>query len=425
MRTFVAIVALLELAACGKHLNAAFCEQNPDDVDCKNAGLTVNDAPAPCTSDMQCAGMPGQTVCDTGKSQCVQCVQGDETTCGAMHCGKDDQCHECVDNSQCAGGVCLPDTLTCLSNDQFRYAAPAPTGSGTACTMLNPCTLAGALMSLDAMHRAIAVAPGDYHEGPLTIDKNAVLIGQGSGGDPSVTKVTLKAGGTGAVITSTAQSVAIDYISVYGGDGDGVTCTSGALTFHQSSSNNNGAHGISSSGGCMLNVDRSQIYTNTVDALFAQSSVLQVENNFMYDNGSGGQDGGAVRLGPATSGTFQFNTVAYNHYKNPSDGGFTCDPGGTVKADFNIFTGDGPKYEYTRGGCEMSTNYVSADASGVAFKHPSPPYDLHLTQNSPNDPAAGMPIRDNSNSVCIGLDIDGDARPYNMFCDLGADEYHP
>jgi len=413
------LVALALLAACGKHLNAEFCAQNPKDPDCLNAGLTVIDAPHACTSDSEC---PGE-VCDTGKGQCVQCVMGNEAACGAQHCGTDDTCHECLNDSQCSAGICQPDVLMCLSNDSFLYAAP--NGSGSICSMAAPCTLAGAIAKLDALHRGISVATGDYHEGPLMITASAVLIGQGANGDPSLTKVTMKAGGTGPVITTNAAAgVAIDYMSVYGGDTDGVSCAGGSLTFLRSLSYGNGAHGISSTGGCKLDVERSQIYTNGVDALFTQASDVKVLNNFMFDNGRGNQDGGAVRLGPGTTGALQYNSVAFNHYKNPSDGGFTCDNGASAAADFNIFSGDVGKQEYTRGGCEMRTNYVASDAGGVGFKSSNPPYDLHLTDESPSDAEAGIPIRDNTNTTCTALDIDGDARPYNTFCDLGADEYH-
>jgi hypothetical protein len=129
MRSLVWIAALaLAAAGCGKQLNAEFCAQNPHDQDCINAGLTFIDAPTPCSSDEQCAGMAGQTVCDTTKSECVECTPSDQASCAGTsspHCGPDDRCHECVVDADCVGGICLPQQVPVRGAERGRQLQDA------------------------------------------------------------------------------------------------------------------------------------------------------------------------------------------------------------------------------------------------------------------------------------------------------------
>src|SRR5689334_9654198 len=114
MRSVVFLGAALALAGCGRELNSEYCLTHPRDTDCINAGLTVLDAPAPCTSDNECAGMAGNTVCDVGQRQCVECTVNDQMACASSgtFCAGDNKCHQCLSDANCPGGVCLPD-LTC------------------------------------------------------------------------------------------------------------------------------------------------------------------------------------------------------------------------------------------------------------------------------------------------------------------------
>jgi hypothetical protein len=420
------LLGLLVLASCGKQLNAEYCAQkeNAMDPDCIAAGFTRTDAPAPCSNDMMC---PGQ-VCDVTKGSCEACTPQDFALCpsNTPKCGPDDQCHQCLIDGDCAGGgMCLPD-FTCVSSDSFLYTTP--NGDGT-CAKISPCNLTTAIGKLDITHRAIAVGTGDYQEGPLTIDQPAVLIGQGANGDPTLTTITNASGQNGAVITVRTAMVALDYVSVYGSpDDDGVTCSSGGVTFHHSNSHDNGGYGLSASGGCSLGIDRAYIYKNQEAALLANGATIQVFNNFMYDNGNGNMNAGAVRLINGTMGMLQYNSISFNHFKaSNTDGGLTCG-GANADVEFNIIAGNDGKQAYTNNGCTMMFNYVGQSAANIKYASAVPPYDLHLTQQTPEQQDdATTPIRDNSNTTCamnnINLDIDGNGRPINTFCDLGGDEF--
>jgi hypothetical protein len=286
---------------------------------------------------------------------------------------------------------------------------------------------------LDVTHRVISVAVGDYKEGPLTISAGAVLIGQGVNGDPTATTVTNAPGQNGPVVTVAGAQVALDYLSVYGSpDSDGATCTSGEINFHGSATYMNAGYGITASGGCALDVDRSTIHNNTEAALAASGSPIQVVNNFMFDNGNGNMNGGAVRLGTGTTGYLAYNSISFNHFKaSNTDGGFTCSGGGSATVEFNIIAGNDGKQSYTAGGCMLSENFVGQKADMVHYASMVAPYDLHLTPATAAEPAGADPrmiyIRDNTHTTCvmknITVDIDNDSRPQHVFCDLGADEY--
>jgi hypothetical protein len=234
-----------------------------------------------------------------------------------------------------------------------------------------------------------------------------------------------------------SASVALDYVSVYGSPGDdGVTCTGGSATFHHSNSHDNGNYGLQASNGCVLSIDRGMIYKNREAALLVSGAQVEAYNNFIYDNGDGNMNGGAVRLVNGSTGDFQYNSISFNHFKaSNTDGGFSCGSA-TVDAEFNIIAGNAGKQAYTAGSCKFQFNYPAQNADKVHYANIMPgSYDLHLTPMTPTqtiDPTT--PIRDNSNTTCvtkgINLDIDGNGRPVGAtitttFCDLGADEFIP
>src|SRR5207248_4161896 len=99
-------------------LNPEYCLHNPQDVDCKNAGLASLDAAPPCIPGGCNSPVP---VCDTRIGACVQCVASDQCPQG-WQCGADDRCHGCTDNSQCSSGLCLGNGNCASSSGDIAYA---------------------------------------------------------------------------------------------------------------------------------------------------------------------------------------------------------------------------------------------------------------------------------------------------------------
>ena len=166
----------------------------------------------------------------------------------------------------------------------------------------------------------------------------------------------------------------------------------------------------------------------------AVDSTVDISDSFIVYNGTAiGQQSviGGVALAPNTPGSrFERNTVAFNQSKSGRfRGGVSCD-GAMVVARGNIvyhnmeFDGAGGiKNDATTqndGDCQFGNSLLlAADPGNLGFAAPiSMPYDFHLTGASPSTvvDAAG---------ACNGIDFDGDVRPINAACDLGADEFHP
>lgn len=422
----VLLFAALALAAgCGKTLSEQYCAANPTDMDCRAGGLTIIDAPPTCTMDDQCT-MAGMNICDLTKGACVECSPDHTPTCpaSAKYCGTDDHCHECVtigpNSPECGGGYCTPNGM--CSND-IAYATPM--GDGTTCTMVqtDKCTLTNALKTT---HHLIVLDPGTYSEGPITIARDVTIIGS----DAMTTIIEPAPGDNSTVITVTAGTVVLDSVSVANAQmgSDGIACTGANLTFHLGLIHDNTGTGIRSTG-CTLVVDRSQIYNNDEAALIATDSPVAITNNFVYGNGDAKDmtNAGAVRILGASSGALRYNSIAFNLRKKNYTAGLTCDTTGTTVVDDNIIAGNNPGNQYAAGGnCTVTRiNFIQTDGNMAHFvKAPMMgnrgPTDLHLKMDAPKGT-----VIDNPQAICIDVtnDIDGDARPQGMYCDLGGDEY--
>ncbi len=407
MRTLVWIAASAALAAsCGKQLNPEYCAAHPSDVDCQNAGMVTIDAPAPCTSNAMCT----TGVCDTKIGQCVECTIAMNVCTGATPvCDVDDHCHACTatDATHCSGTmpVCLPDD-TCASADSFFYASP--TGTGTTCSSATPCDLATAVGKLDAMHRVISLAatPGPHYTGGLTIAANAVIFGDASRGVTGPADAIID----GSLSIGTPITVALDNLSVTGSPGAGLQCAAGTVTFHYSNSYNNAGPGIVATNNCMLNIDRSAIYSNQGGGITAETSTVHVANAFIYGNG-GTTGAPAVRL-TTIMGSFNYSSIAYNVIKKNTDA-FSCQGSATVA--FDIITGNitgGNGSQFSTNGCMPNGDIVTGDPATIFTSST----DLHLKLGSPA-------IDQVPDTECIQNDIDGDARPRGTQCDVGGDEY--
>ena len=424
-----AMIALALASSCGKRLNPAFCADNPDDGDCRDAGLVVIDAPpAACARNEDCTADPAAGVCDTGLGACVQCIPGvEETACTGLtpNCGEDRLCKGCVVDTNCPlSNVCLPNGQ-CADEANVLYAAPAATGN---CTKTAPCTLAMAVASVTAAKYIIKMTTTSgqaYSEPPLALSTAQPLqiLGTGTTFQPS------QGGDAIAVTAGNVEIVGVTIRDATGNNANGVSCAGGArLTLRKMSIVGSNAFGVSSNG-CNLLVERCRISGNPSGGLNLSAGDMEIRNNIIDKNGTNALTEGNVRIRNAT-GRFVFNTVANNNSENGGGGrvsGVACthSAAGTFLVARNIIAGNGGANASTNGDCTYAGNHISGTVAGVGFVSEN---DLHLTAMTPatnpiirDDPDADADCKVNGKYID---DYDGQPRPVG-FCDRGADEYRP
>ncbi|HEY5926287.1 MAG TPA: hypothetical protein VIV11_31595 [Kofleriaceae bacterium] len=427
-----AMIAVALGAACGKALNPAYCDDHPNDVDCRNSGMVAIDAPmGECTSSAMCASNPNGNVCDVLSQTCVQCIVGvDVNACTANpntpQCGADHMCHGCILDAHCAAsGVCLPNGM-CADEASVLYARPG--GTGTTCTKTDRCTFTGAIAAVTTTKKIVKLTVDmgvTYSERPLTLNVPAVqILGPSAKFQPSE---------DGNAISVTDGNVEIVGLEVLGATGTGVTCsgTGVTLTLRAMRIHNHGEYGVTTTG-CTVTMERSRLSSNPLGAMLLEAGTLEIRNNIIDKNGSGTLENGNVAI-RNSSGRFVFNTLAENDSKGGSDrvGGIDCTPanGLTMLVARNLLADYGSGTAF-RGNCTISNmmgpmNYTTTDVDNAQFANLT---DYKLTDESPT-----TILRDDPDSVLdcmIGSparyidDYEGEIRPFG-FCDRGADEYKP
>jgi len=421
------LLAATSLAACKGELNPAYCADHLDDVDCRNGGLVRVDAPRPeCEKNDDCASSPIGRVCDTERNVCVQCLDGvDEAICTAqtMVCGPDQKCHGCVVDSDCSSTsmVCLP-SQSCAMEADVLYAAP--TASGTACSKAAPCTLATSVSQLSAARHIIklttTVSGFDYTAEPITIDKpyGVQIIATGT---------TLAPSAAGNAITASGQHLELLWSNVSGTQGTGIVCTGGLLTVRRTLVSGSTDYGLDSTA-CTLTVERSRFSSNKSGGIRVTSGEAELRNNIIDLNGTTATEDGAVHIVNA-AGRLAFNTIALNLSRGGGGGragGIKCSAGASgfaIKRNIAAQNG-GANDNIQQNNCPDSGNSQTPDAAVVKFLNTT---DFRLTAQSPigavlDDPTA---TEDCKLSGAYIDDYQGDPRPTQAFCDVGADEYEP
>jgi hypothetical protein len=326
-----------------------------------------------------------------------------EPACQHLADDPDDTCDDCP------GNVCLPEG-GCADPRAVLYASRS--GGGTACTAAAPCSLVGALARVTDEHNLILPEP-DTYLGSLTLDRSVRILAP---------NVTLEADpATAATITiANGASVEIVGATIRGAvSASGVLCTTGRVALRGVKITGND-QGVTS--GCDLTLERSQVEGNPNGALAISGGALDIRNNVIVKNGAKRlSDLANVTIGPAATGTFAFNTVAYNDAKANANPGVDCQST-SVTGVANLVADNKRngmfKGEQIAGACKLSSSYapigetnlhwVSVDAS-----------DFHLTRES-------TAVIDAAPVECDGLDdIDRDTRHKGLGCDYGADEFVP
>jgi Right handed beta helix region len=220
-------------------------------------------------------------------------------------------------------------------------------------------------------------------------------------GDVTITSSMIKGNGSPGIVISKGKTE-IAQSEVSGNTGVGINLVDGELTLSRSTIRANGAGGIA----------------------VANNKKFTITNNFIVGNtGNGGVDIGT----PSAMSKFEFNTVVDNNDSGSiGAAGVVCDQNNFIARGNIVFRniGGAGGFRQTIGNCDFASSFrgieTGADTATLGFKRDTDPRDYHLTAASPGN------VRDVSAVTCDGLgemDFDGDTRPQNGTCDLGADEY--
>jgi len=428
-------------AGCGKQLNPEYCIGNPNDPDCRNAGLVLIDAAPRCQADSDC---PSPSVCDTAAGACVQCTSTNATACtgDTKVCTKDDTCVQCVTGTDCSAtsGVCLPDNL-CAAAGTILYAAPAGSSTAADCTLAAaPCTLTNAVAHASSTKSTIQLATGTYDEGTITLGVPGLALVIAAGAQVVITGASATNNNPIFIVTANAT---MGQIELENSKGDGIRCGNNAtLDLDQVVISNSDGDAVDADS-CNVAITRSALIKSSQSGIAVSgTSTVAILNNFIYSGGSGGvfgyTGGGAVALSDHTTGAVRFNTIGFNQAAGYKLGkteveyaaGFSCSNGASVTFSDNLIVNDTPT-EFSSliscGSNPTSANWIG-EASGVKFVSTNDPMNLHLTAQTPaTSVGSDKAIRDNANTNCSDVpnDYDDDARPYNGACDYGADEFTP
>jgi hypothetical protein len=411
------VLLVVVLFGCEK-TNPYYCKDNLD----HNCLLDGSGSGAACTSASQCT-QQGLGVCDLSHSPgtCVQCTTGEHSACGAMTpvCGPDDMCHGCATHADCGtNGACLPDG-SCGTDANTAWVAAAPAGSDmNACTMEAPClTISTALSNTTKPNIKVS---GMISDNPSITRNVTILADQGA-------KLVPKNINPLVQLVTPGVTAEIDDLTLAGGMPAAVSITANAtVVLQRLDISNNGGLCIDASGGGNVSVQRSKLHNCTGGGISLASMSFDIENNFIYLNGSAGSSFGGVSvymLGTNPQHTLQFNTITANDGMGGSSTGVACAqtfpmPTFTNNIVYNNTVSNGGmqifgscSFDYSDVGPNVTPptpNSIDADPKFVAGGY-------HIQTTSPAKDTA------DPNAVQM-FDIDGDRRPINMRRDMGADE---
>ncbi len=422
-------VAALLVSGCMK-TSEKYCDMHEDPAHCP-----APDAPgSACHDSTDCAAPTA--VCDTaGSKTCVQCVTSTDCTAVAtspvctvmMH-----TCGGCRVHADCASDACMPDG-SCAAMGDVAYVDTV-TGGGGGCMRTTPCSKVS--QGVATLKKVIKLTGAN--DETVTIDDRATGVTILGGPNAQL----LRSNGLILDIKGTSNVTVVDVIigPNMGLPTTGValgTASTGSLELRRVRVQNNNSGGVRVLDGA-LRMFASTLYGNLGGGVSISPTALTyvVRNNFIIGNGKtngvnpGPSQAGGALLEANVGGTFEYNTVALNGSSGIKAPGVQCDGTSNMAAN-NIVVANTDGMNGTQ-----NTNQVSGGGASCAFGNSirlgngaplmfllpaGDPADFHLTATSP------AMVRDAAGdcSATVPTDVDGQRRPYNNACDLGADEYQP
>jgi hypothetical protein len=189
---------------------------------------------------------------------------------------------------------------------------------------------------------------------------------------------------------------------------------------------NSPARGIHVSSLTGLIVSRTLVVDNRGGGIDARDGSVELVNNLIVENGSGGSSFGGVRIDAPTLATFAFNTVEANRAEDAAPAyGVECRAASSLVATSSIvYGGDGPdaavagscswRYSNIRGAEDLDSDGTNVgEPPGFAAAGAG---DYRLTESSPCVGAAEP-------DTGIAIDFAGESRPVGDAPDCGAFEY--
>lgn len=415
------LVAILVVAGCTK-TNDNFCANAPPpDFNCKDIDGQRCGSNNDCTVD-------GKPICKMGIETpiCVQCVA--DTDCTGVEtpvCSTDNVCTGCLSDDQCASKACL-ETGACADESRIIYVKVGGLDDDACGAKDNECLLSRAINKVSGQKDIVRLEPGTYAVGSeLTIDAPMTLLARGSTFTRS----------DGPLVTVARALKLIGGTFKGPNSNHGIQCNSGgALEIYGATIQQMSQAGIQSDT-CPLTISRSFIRGNERGGVNMVNDAVKVHitNNFISDNGDlNNSNVGGMSLNVTSDSVVEFNTVVDNQSRSMGDlaGGIVCESAATppYNAPNNVvhrnFGGPGGTQE-VNGSCTFQrsfTMHVAPGVDAIGFKNPEAANpDYHLTDRSPGT------VRnvDECSTERVKVDFDGDSRPADGKCDLGADEYVP
>lgn len=413
MHRIVALALFVSISTFGCLIrrNENYCEGRNKNNNCTEPPSDAAMSDARCPNQTTCMAPTG--VCKTDTGTCVQCTSDNKVACTGTTpiCGADFTCRGCTAHSDCGwiSNVCRPDGA-CAAESEVAYVEPG--GVGTLCMKRLPCTLQAAL----GTNRPYIKIAGTITENVTVDGKNTTILADpGAALTPKTDNILLTvAGGSNLTVYDLE-------ISGAKGGADAVympVLNRSILTLNHVKVQKNAGAGIKADGGT-LNIFRSTISGNQAGGIsMIGTTTFDIRNNLVFGNGADSPDVGGIQARPTSGSKLEFNTIVGNHAGtgSASTGGVYCDVAGFPVPNNLVI-------QNTGGASGISQNFGLCNFSGSLLAVPGPSAgfsgDYHLTANTPAGPGA---IRDAVE--CSGIkDIDGEDRPKNGKCDLGADEY--
>jgi hypothetical protein len=274
------------------------------------------------------------------------------------------------------------------------------------------CLLATAIGEALPDRSIISLAPETYTVG-VTIDHTVQIVGRNA---------VLQAA-SGDAVTVTGNAVAdLYFVSITGAvAASGISCTSGATLRAHGVSVTGNQQGITSA--CALTLERSTVSSNSDGALAITAGSIDIHDNFIVNNDNNAPQAASVSIAASVTGSFDFNTVAYNNSRQNTNLGVDCSTMvtgvGNLVTD-NMHKGMFDVTQQVSASCAFTQSYTLPGTGGN---------DLHWVDVTAG--AAGFHLTAASTAVLDKIacsartDFDGDLRPIGAACDYGADELKP